>query len=337
MLHDKSLLIPNLPMKFSITAFILFMFSSAFMQAQIVLPYAINKEGLPADTSKLAFSASEGGVTPGFFATCGIEQDEIAPDFVLYDTAGAPCRLSKLLTDGKPVLLIAASYTCPQSRKNIKDKLAILDGMFGKKVNIRLIYTIEAHPADPDICPYTGEPFITGANMREKVIFGQPTTYGQRKKMAKMLIDKLDIKVPVLIDSPDNAWWLTYGPAPNNAYLISPRGMVFRKYGWLENPNFANDVNILIQNRESMKTDIQNEIFIREEKENGHSVLCIKNNFDFTLNIVDASGKVVSSSEYTATHEIDLDKIDIAAGEYSIVIKGPAGQSFCLRYSRGKA
>lgn len=153
---------------------------------------------------------------------------------------------------------------------------------------------------------------------------------------AKQLIGEFGIKVPVLIDSPDNAWWLNYGPAPNNAYLISPRGMVFRKYGWLENPNFINDVKLLIQDKEAVKTDIRNEIFITKEKESGHSILHVKNNFGFTLNIIDATGKIVSTSDYTATHELDLDKIEVADGEYSIVIKGPAGQSFCLRYSRDR-
>lgn len=323
-------------MKFSKPAFILFMFFATVMQAQVVLPYAINKEGLPADTSKLAVSVSEGGVQPGFFATCGIPQNDIAPDFVLYDTAGTPCQLSKLLSDGKPVLLIAASYTCPQSRKNIKDKLAILDGMFGEKVNIRLIYTIEAHPASPDICPYTGDVFTTGANVRDKVLCGQPKTYGERKELAKKLINEFDIKVPVLIDTPDNAWWLSYGPAPNNAYLISPRGMVFMKYGWLENPNFADDVNNLVRDNEAMKTIFHNEIFIMKEKESGHDILYVKNNFAFTLNIVDASGKIISTSEYTGTHQVDLDKIKAPDGEYSLVIKGPAGQTFCIRYTRDR-
>lgn len=323
-------------MKFSKVFVVFLLFFASLMQAQVVLPYAINKEGLPADTAKLAFSVTEGGVTPGFFATCGIQQDEIAPDFVLYDTAGVPCQLSKLLADGKPVLLIAASYTCPQSRRNIRERLDILDKNFGEKVNIRLIYTIEAHPADPDICPYTGDVFTTGANMRENVILGQPTTYGQRKEMAKKLIDKFNIHVPVLIDSPGNAWWLNYGPAPNNAYLISPRGMVYRKYGWLENPNFIDDVNMLLLDKEAMKADFHNEIFIMKEKESGHSILYIKNNFGFTLNIVDARGKIVSTSDYTATHEIDLDKIKAEDGEYSLVIKGPAGQTFCIRYSRDR-
>lgn len=323
-------------MNFSKLISLLFICCVSLLQAQVVLPFAINKEGLPADTSKLSFSQTEGGLTPGFFSTCGIQIADFAPDFVLYDTAGTACQLSKMLADGKPALLIAASYTCPQSRKNISDKLDILNRLYGDKVNIRLIYTIEAHPVEPDICPYTGEVYTTGANFRDSILFRQPGTYLQRKKMAQKLIREFAVTVPVLIDSPDNAWWRNFGPAPNNAYLISPRGVVVEKYGWLENPNFGNDIMDLLKDKPAMQTNIQNEIYIGKEKGTEDPTLFIKNGDDFSLDLYDATGKIVYADENESATALNLDKIPVAEGEYTLVVKISEGESYCLRYSRGK-
>jgi hypothetical protein len=39
-----------------------------------------------------------------------------------------------------------------------------------------------------------------------------------------------------LLDGSCNAWWLNFGPAPNNAYLIKPDGTVAVKHGWFDKP-----------------------------------------------------------------------------------------------------
>jgi hypothetical protein len=338
MLHDKIALIPGLTsMKFYKLFLFLFILSASLLQAQAVLPFAINKEGLPTDTSKLSFSQSEGGITPGFFSTCGIQINDFAPDFVLYDTAGTACQLSKMLTDGKPVLLIAASYTCPQSRKNIKDKLEILTRLYSDKVNIRLIYTIEAHPVEPDICPYTGAVYTTGANFRDSILFRQPETYLQRKKMAARLIRELKITVPVLIDTPDNAWWRNFGPAPNNAYLISPRGVVIEKYGWLENPNFGTDITDLLKDKAAMQTNTQNEIYIEKDKGTGWPMLFIKESGrSFSVDVYDASGEIIYTIVKDTGSPLGLNTIPVAKEEYKLVVKISEGQSYCLPYRSDK-
>jgi hypothetical protein len=40
--------------------------------------------------------------------------------------------------------------------------------------------------------------------------------------------------VPLLVDGMDNAVWCTYGPAPNNAYLIDMDGGIVAHQGWYD-------------------------------------------------------------------------------------------------------
>jgi hypothetical protein len=321
-------------MKFFKLCFISFLLSVTFLNAQVVLPYAINKEGLPADTAKLVMSKTDNGLKPGYFATCGIQEKDIAPDFTLYDTAGVPCQLSKLLAEGKPVLLIAASYTCPQSRQNITTRLVELSKRFGSRINIRLIYIIEAHPVAPDACPYTGIPYTTEANEKDSILFPQPKTYAERRKMAAILAKNLDVTIPILIDSPDNSWWLTYGPAPNNAYLITPTGMVYKKYAWLANPNFGTDITILIRDETAMKSNFSNTVHIEKGGESGkHSILYVSG-LHYSIDVFNDAGKIVNHKSSVDAGTFDLDKIKLTTGEYKVVVKTAEGYSYCLRYKR---
>jgi hypothetical protein len=322
-------------MKLFRLCFVLVLLSAMVAKAQVVLPYAINKEGLPADTTTLTISRTDNGLKPGYFATCGIQEKDIAPDFTLYDTAGVPCQLSKLLAEGKPVLLVAASYTCPQSRQNLTTRLVELAKRFAGKVNIRVIYIIEAHPVAPDACPYTGIPYTTEANEKDSILFAQPKTYLERKKMASVLAKNLNITVPVLIDSPDNAWWLTYGPAPNNAYLIAPTGMVYKKYAWLANPNFGTDLSILLRDATAMKTDFSKTVYIEKGGESAKHSLLYVSGTNYSIDVFNAAGKIVHHKSSIESATFDLDKIRLAKGEYKIVVKTTEGYSYCLSYLRG--
>ncbi|MEO5644646.1 MAG: hypothetical protein ABIQ40_15960 [Bacteroidia bacterium] len=314
--------------------FVIFLlFCSLSARSQVILPYSINKPGLPADTTRLGFSVIEDGIKPSVFADCGIDEGDIVPDFILYDTAGIACQLSQLLSDGKPVILIAASFTCPQSRKNIGDKLKSLNDRFDDKINIRIIYTIDAHPVAPDLCPYTGSIFTTRANFHDSILFRQPVTYADRKAMAGRLIQEFDITVPVLIGSPSNEWWLTFGPAPNNTYLISPRGVVYKKYAWLEYIDFNNDIFSLLNDKRAMKTDVQNEVAIEKDSKTGKTNLLVKDGSHCELTFRNASGKIVFNG-HNEPPVFDLSTVKLSPGEYSITIKTSGNESYCLRYLR---
>lgn len=305
----------------------------AFARAQVTLPFAINKEGLPADTTTIVKSQTNGRITPGYFATSGFQEGDLVPEFWLYDTAGNVCQLSKLLAEGKPVLLIAASYTCPQSRKTIESKLHTLNSKYGKKINIRLIYVIEAHPSQPDICPYTGAVYTTGANLRDSILFRQPITYAERKLMAVNLIHQHEVNVPVLIDSPDNAYWRHFGPAPNNAYLLTPNGVVFKKYAWLDNSNFADNIDALLNDKAAMKLNIEKDVYV-EKNDAGASIMHVKERGRYAMLMYNSMGKIVFANSNMTVTEYNLNPINLPKGEYSIVIKKSISDTHCVPYHR---
>ncbi len=64
----------------------------------------------------------------------------------------------------------------------------------------------------------------------------EPETYQQRIDLARKTVAAEGLMVPVLVDEMDNAVWLTYGPAPDIAYLIGTNGKIVTKQGWYQPP-----------------------------------------------------------------------------------------------------
>ena len=174
------------------------------------------------------------------FYDSGLFPGDLVNDFTLYDLDGNAFTLSESMADGKPVLLVGGSYTCPVFRGKM-DEINTIADLYGDELNIYIIYILEPHPIN-DISPYYGVENVTNNNINYGVLYEQPTTYGERKAILEdMLADPLlEFNVPILIDGPCNNWWLTYGPAPNNAYLISPEGIVWAKHGWFD--KFPDDI-----------------------------------------------------------------------------------------------
>lgn len=194
--------------------------------AQTIKP-SIGLAALPADTDSIC-------TIPwylGSFAASGLQAGDTVADFTLYDTSGVPFTLSSALALKKPVLLISASLTCPVFRNKIPSINNVLS-TYGSQVTTAVIYCVEAHPTDTS--PYFGYVNITSANMNAGILYPQPTTYGQRKQMVKDMYAKTTLAAPTYIDGPCNNWWLYYGPAPNNAYLIDTNGIVAAKHPWYD-------------------------------------------------------------------------------------------------------
>lgn len=318
----------------SLTFFLLVICLVCF--GQVRLPYLITDGQQPTDSAKTAADLALGSMAPGYFSSCGLPEKEIAPDFILYDTAGVPCQLSVLLAEGKPVLLITVSLTCPQSRKSINEPLATIYKTHGRDINIRLIYVIDAHPKSPDVCPYSGEVFTTPNNFRDSILLLQPKTYSERKELAKKFIGRENPGVPVLIDSPENIFWKTFGPAPNNAYLLTPTGMIYKKYGWFENPkgDISGDITRMLASPVLMKKDISKDVWIAKSTTSGNTSLFIGNGAHYEISIIDQKGKKLFNNKLVVAKELDLEKIQIPNGEYSIVVKTSVGLSYCIPYKR---
>ena len=111
-----------------------------------------------------------------------------------------------------------------------------------------IVYIIEPHPHG-QICPYAGNFWLNyEANFD---FYGQPLYqpdhYEWRLDQAqKMKAALLSVDIPVLVDEMDNPVWCTYGPAPNNAYLIDTDGTVIEKQGWFDPGLMRTAINNLL-------------------------------------------------------------------------------------------
>jgi hypothetical protein len=212
---------------------------------------------LPADTTSIC-------TIPwylGSFSASGLQVGDTAADFTLYDVNGNPFNLGTALASGKPVLLVSASYTCPVFRSKVPSINNVIS-TYGSQVTTAVIYCVEAHPTDTS--PYFGYVNITNANQQAGILFPQPTTYKERKNMVDTLLANMTLNAPVYIDGPCNNWWLYYGPAPNNAYLIDTSGIVVAKHPWYDSypDNILCDIDSLLGISGNCNTSNNNGSFI---------------------------------------------------------------------------
>lgn len=205
-----------------------FLFLNFQLTAQPNLLPSIGIGALPSDNDSVCY-------IPwylGSFYTSGLQAGDTAFDFTLYNLNGDSLNLETALSNGRPVLLIAASYTCPVYRGMVPVINDVVNTYAGL-LDVYIIYTIEAHP-DIDTSVYFGYVHTGTPNIQAGILYRQPTTYGERKVVVDDMLDSMTTLAPVFIDGPCNNWWSTYGPAPNNSYLIDTNGIVFSKHGWFD-------------------------------------------------------------------------------------------------------
>lgn len=199
----------------------------AAVMAQPALLPSIGIGALPADSDPICPLPFQ---TPPI-TSCGRPDGEQAADFTLFDVDGNAFNLESALLQGKPVLVISSSYTCPVFRNKvpvINDVVAT----YGSQITTIVVYTPEAHPY-LDISPYFGAVNTGQENINAGILYEQPETYGERKAVLQELLDSMQIDAPIYLDGPCNNWWDYYGPQPNNAYLIGTDGGIFRHHDWL--------------------------------------------------------------------------------------------------------
>lgn len=203
----------------------LLIFCRLFVNAQINLPNFLGLSNLPNDSDTICYFQPY----LGDFDSSGLAIGDTAIDFTLYDKNGLAHNLENMLNQNKPVLLISGSLTCPVFRNKIAD-INTIDSIYAGLIEIFVIFTIEAHPTD--ISPYSGTIWITNQNQNAGILFPQPVTYGERKALADTLSNYFNLNAKILFDGTCNEWLSTYGPAPNNAYLIDTNGLIFEKQEW---------------------------------------------------------------------------------------------------------
>ncbi|CAN5578461.1 hypothetical protein BH09BAC4_BH09BAC4_25000 [soil metagenome] len=210
---------------------------------------------LPTDVAKIDLPLSE-GIKNNYkdFVKLGYQKGDKIKDITFLSTDGTKLSLSGILENDKPLLLVSGSYTCDISRLNIPD-INALTARYRDKVNIYLVYTIDAHPSDT-ISPYSknNRIEIASANVRDHIEAKQAKTYGERKLLAKKWQQKNALLAPVLVDNPTNDFWLAFGQAPNMAYLIEPDGTVYFKQAWFKFPDLDDSIKGLLRNQQKSST-----------------------------------------------------------------------------------
>jgi hypothetical protein len=220
--------------------------SFSALVAQPVLKPTIGLSALPADNDPVC-SIPVYNDPSGDFSASGFFVGDTIPHFQLYDRNGVAYDIAQILSQNKPVLLVAGNLTCPIFRNYI-DSINTYQTLYGNVLNIYVVYGVEAHPKSPDVSPYSGNVWVTSQNINQNYLYNQPTTYKKRKNLVDTLMVRDPVNVPILIDGPCNEWWLNFGPAPNNAYLIKPDGVVAVKNGWFINPpqEWRNDIDSVL-------------------------------------------------------------------------------------------
>ena len=166
------------------------------------------------------------------FATAAPQASEPAPDFELRDLDGEIVRLSDRLGD-RPVVLHLGSHSCPVYRYRNKHYMESLWQGYEGRADFYVIYTREAHPVGSP-SPFTGEEWDTIFNRATGVRVRDATTYDERRAQAQDSRDRLDLPVPVLVDSIDNTVWHTYGEAASPAFVIDTEGKIADAMPWVD-------------------------------------------------------------------------------------------------------
>lgn len=80
-----------------------------------------------------------------------------------------------------------------------------------------VVYIAEAHPSDV---------WQMQSNIKDHVIFKNPTTSGKRQNVATSCVRKLHIRIPALIDGIDNRVERQYTAWPDRLFVIGRDGSI---------------------------------------------------------------------------------------------------------------
>lgn len=69
------------------------------------------------------------------------------------------------------------------------------------------------------------------SNRTDKMVFNQPKTFEQRHELARVLVDKLEYRMPLAVDPIDNRADKLFAGWPERIYILEPGGRVLYKGG----------------------------------------------------------------------------------------------------------
>jgi Ca2+-binding EF-hand superfamily protein len=150
----------------------------------------------------------------------GPNLDESAPDFTLNSLEGEALKLSDQIGE-EPIVLIFGNFTCGPFRSQAGN-LEKLYELYQDRANFYLIYVREAHPSDG---------WWMLSNERAGIKLPQPQDAQSRRAVAATCQSHLDLKIPFLVDTMDDAVGSAYSGMPNRLYLIDKQGKIAFKNG----------------------------------------------------------------------------------------------------------
>ena len=145
----------------------------------------------------------------------GPDLDALAPDFTLKSLDGKTVTLSKEIGE-KPVVLIFGNFTCGPFRSQAGN-IEKFYNRYRDQAKIFLVYVREAHPQDG---------WWMNSNRRIGIDPKQPLTDDERFAVAQTCQKHLDVDLPFLVDTINDAAGATYSGMPNRLYVIDTKGRI---------------------------------------------------------------------------------------------------------------
>lgn len=150
----------------------------------------------------------------------GVTLNSSPPSLSLSTPDGEGIDLVKDLLSKKNVAIMSCSYTCPVCQKSVPGFLNLAK-KYADKAHFVIIYTIEAHPKDPVVSPYRGEPWaLRYSNISQAMDY---TSRVENAKYFRKFHDGLNgttLLVDDITPKTDNPFWCTYGTNPNGGYYL---------------------------------------------------------------------------------------------------------------------
>lgn len=144
-----------------------------------------------------------------------LKDGDAAPDFTLQDIEGKKTvKLSELR--GKPAVLIFGSCTCPPFVASTQQTARLYESYKGR-VQFFLIYIREAHPTDGWVMP--GNQFVVKS----------PKTIEERRGIARDFAKRINVPMPILVDTHDDKVERTYACWPNRMFILDAQGKIADK------------------------------------------------------------------------------------------------------------
>lgn len=168
----------------------------------------------------------------GYFEGRGVALGDTVPTLNVYRLDGSSAKLSEYWRD-RPALVVTGSLTCDVTRERI-DQLNALARRFDGRINVVLLYTLEAVPSDSPAPGPAGEALAERPGDSDTPSRAQPKTLGERIKLAAELRDTFGLEPDIVIDDMDNTGWSAFGMAPAMAALITPDNKIAVKQGWFD-------------------------------------------------------------------------------------------------------